>query len=282
MPARSTARSSPPQAAKTRAGRKPSGLLIGMVHVAALPGTPVARLSVQEIARRAADEARILADAGFDGVLVENMHDTPYVAGEPGPEITSAMTAACVAVKAAIGPMRMGVQILAAGNRAALAVAHASGADFIRCENFVFAQVADEGLMPTAEAGALLRYRRVIGAERVQIYADIDKKHASHALTADVPVAELAAAAEFFRADGLIVTGFKTGQAASDDDLAAARHGADLPLFVGSGVTAESAPHTLERCDGVIVGSWLKKSGKWDGPLDPARCRDFVKAARGR
>ena len=60
-------------------------------------------------------------------------------------------------------------------------------------------------------AGELLRYRRAIGAERVLVFADIKKKHAAHAITADVSIAETAHAAELFLADGLIVTGTATG-----------------------------------------------------------------------
>ena len=110
-------------------------------------------------------------------------------------------------------PLPLGVQVLAAANREALAVALACGAAFVRVEGFVFAHVADEGLME-ADAGALLRYRTAIGAEQIRVFADIKKKHSSHAITADVDVAETARAAEFALADGVIVTGAATGQPA--------------------------------------------------------------------
>lgn len=51
-----------------------------------------------------------------------------------------------------------------------------SGLDFIRAEGFVFSHVADEGII-NACAGDLLRYRKQIGAENIQIFADIKKKH---------------------------------------------------------------------------------------------------------
>ena len=98
------------------------------------------------------------------------------------------MTAVGLAVRQA-STLPLGVQILAAANREALAVAQACGAAFVRVENFAYAHVADEGLMPTAEAGPLLRYRRQIGADSIQIIADVKKKHSSHAITADVPLA---------------------------------------------------------------------------------------------
>lgn len=265
--------------------------LIGMVHVRALPGSPRSRWPVSAIAGQAAHEAKALAEAGFDAVMIENMHDVPYVSGPHGPEIAAAMTAVGLAVREALGggrrgrPIPIGVQVLSAGAREAVAVAHAIGATFVRVENFVFAHVADEGLMGEAQAGPLLRYRRAIGAESVALLCDIKKKHASHALTADLSIGEAAQAAEFFGADGLIVTGTATGRPTSAEDLAEVRAASRLPLLVGSGVTPDDVPGLLEHADGLIVGSWIKKGGRWSGDVDPHRARQMVRAAdraRGR
>lgn len=254
--------------------------LIGMVHVGALPGAPFAAESIGALAARARDEARILADAGFDAVMIENMHDRPYVHAAHGPEVTAAMTRCALAVREAFaGPL--GVQVLSGGEREALAVALAAGGAFIRVENFVFAHVADEGLLPTACAGALLRYRRAIGAEQIAIAADIKKKHASHAITADATIEDAAHAAQFFGADALIVTGRFTGDPADPDDLRRARAAAALPVLVGSGATPANAAALLAQADGVIVGSAIKTGGVWTGPVDPAACEAFVRAARG-
>lgn len=253
--------------------------LIGMVHIGALPGTPRSRRSIAELAAHAATEARLLKAAGFDAVLIENMHDAPYVLAPHSPEIVSAMTAAGVAVRAAIGDaFPLGVQILAGGEREALAVALACDAAFIRCENFVFSHVADEGLMTQAAAGPLLRYRRTIGAESVAVLCDLKKKHAAHAITMDLDIAECARSAEFFGADGLIVTGTSTGRAADPAELAAARGATELPVLIGSGVTASSARSLSLAARGLIVGSALKRGGHWSGPIDSARCRAIVKA----
>ncbi len=258
----------------------PERALIGMVHVGALPGTPRATASIESLARAAADEARILADAGFDAIIVENMHDAPYVHGDVlGPEIVAGMTRAAHAVTSAVS-VPVGVQILSGGNAHALAVCSATGAAFIRCENFVFSHVADEGLLDRAEAGPLLRYRRSIGADHVRVFCDIKKKHASHALTADVSLAEAAHAAEFFGADGLIVTGSATGNPTSPADAAEVRNATRLPVLVGSGVTPEDAPKLLEHADALIVGSYIKRDGHWANPVDPGRAAQLIRAAR--
>ena len=258
----------------------PERSLIAMVHAGALPGTPRGGSRVDDLAERAAAEARVLVDAGFDAIIVENMHDAPYVHGDRlGPEITAAMTRITRAVVEAVN-VPVGVQVLSGGNRHALAVAVATGAAFIRCENFVFAHVADEGLLAEAEAGPLLRYRKSIGAEHVRVFCDIKKKHASHALTADLTLADAAEAAAFFGADGVIITGAATGKPTSVEDLSVARAATGLPVLVGSGATPSGVGDLLAHADGVIVGSWVKEGGLWSNPVSPSRANEFVSAAR--
>ncbi len=255
--------------------------LIGMVHLGASPGTPFARSTPDEVVAQAVAEARTLADAGFDGIILENMHDAPYVHGdELGPEVVAVMARTLAVVRAAVS-VPIGVQILSGGNRAALACAHACGGSFIRCENFVFSHVADEGLLAKAEAGGLLRYRRAIGAEGVPVYCDIKKKHASHAITADLDLGEVAEAAAFFGADGLIVTGAATGRPTSVEDVRRVREACDLPVLVGSGVTPDNAAGLLEHADALIVGSWVKRGGSWKNPVDAARAGAMVRAVGG-
>jgi membrane complex biogenesis BtpA family protein len=252
--------------------------IIGMLHLDALPGTPAAARSLREIERQTLREARIYADAGLDGLMLENMHDTPYLRGKVGPEIVAAMTIVAAAVKAAT-KLPCGIQILAAANREAIAVAHAAQLDFIRAEGFAFAHVADEGIIESC-AAELLRYRRTIGAERVQVWADVKKKHSSHAITADVGVGETAHAVEFLRGDAVIVTGLVTGDAPTPEDIHAVKTATRLPVYLGSGVTAENVRLLSAAADGVIVGSEFKVGGHWAGGVDARRVARFVRAAR--
>jgi membrane complex biogenesis BtpA family protein len=251
--------------------------LIGMVHLQALPGSPGHRLSVAEITRLAVEEARLLQEGGMDGILIENMHDRPYLRGHTGPETVAAMTAACAAVRAATG-LPCGVQVLAAANREALAVAQAADLQFIRAEAFVFAHVADEGLLQSCAAD-LLRYRRSIGAGSIRILTDIKKKHSSHAITADVSLEETAHAAEYFLSDGLIVTGLRTGHEPAPEEVSAVSGAVALPVFTGSGVTLANVSAFLQAGYGVIVGSSLKVEGDWRNPVDPFRVLEFVREA---
>lgn len=256
--------------------------VVGMVHVPALPGTPHHRAAVGEIVASACREAEQLAEAGVDALLLENMHDRPYLRGAVGPEIVSVMTAAACAVRRSVS-LPCGVQVLAAANEEALAVALGAGLDFIRAEGFVFAHVADEGLIEGC-AGRLLRARKAWGAESVQIFTDIKKKHSSHAITADVSLVETAHAAEFFCSDGVIVTGTATGEPVDLGELAAVAEATDLPVLVGSGATLTNAAALFPHASALIVGSYFKTGDRWDGPLDSGKVREFtahVGALRG-
>lgn len=257
----------------------PHGPLVGMVHLRALPGAPSHALPPEEIVRIAVREARTLAEAGFDALIVENMHDRPYLAEAGVPETVATFAIAVAAVTAAVR-IPVGVQVLSGATGAALAIAHAAGGSFIRAEGFVFASVADEGLLAEACAGPLLRARRRLGADGVRILADLRKKHSSHAITADLDGAAWARAAEFFGADGVIVTGNETGTAVDQAELAAVRAATRLPVLVGSGAAADSAQALLEHADALIVGSALKRDGLWSNDLDPARVDAIVRAAR--
>lgn len=249
--------------------------LIGMIHVQALPGTPGSQYSVEEICDKAVRSAEQLRDAGFHGLMIENMHDRPYLKRQVGPEIVAAMAVVGKEIRRAAS-LPLGLQILGGANREALAAAMACDADFIRVESFVFSHVADEGLMQ-ADAGELLRYRRAIGAEQVRIFADIKKKHASHAITADVDLVETAHAAEFFLADGVIVTGTATGRPADPADVEAVTNAVPIPTLVGSGITPENLAN-FWSADAFIVGSVLKQQGIWSNPPDPSRVQAMIQA----
>ena len=251
--------------------------LLGMLHVPALPGSPRAQLGVDAIAEAMVDEARKYQAAGFQGLMIENMHDRPYLKSAAGPETVAAMTAIGREVRRAVA-LPLGVQVLAGANREALAVAQAAGGAFVRVEGFVFAHVADEGLIE-AGAGELLRYRRTIGAESIRVFADVKKKHSAHALTADVDLAETARAAEFFLADGVIVTGTSTGRPADPAEVREVRDAVRIPTLVGSGITAENLG-AYPSADAFIVGSSVKKDGLWSNGLEPARLEGLVRAFR--
>jgi len=248
--------------------------LMAMVHVRALPGTPRNSMGINKILEIAKNEASIYQKAGVGGIIVENMHDVPYIR-KVGPEIVAAMTLIGKAIKSAT-EIPCGIQILAAANKEALAVALCAGLDFIRAEAYAFAHVADEGIIEAC-AGELLRYRKTIGADNIAVFADIKKKHSSHAITSDMGIGQTAEAYEFFGADAVVVTGNITGDAPKTSDVIEAKKTCKIPVILGSGITAENLETFFDKADGFIVGSYFKKDGYWANEIDEKRLFLFMK-----
>lgn len=253
----------------------PPKAVVGMVHVHALPGTSKYRGNIGGVIDKAIEEAVIYRSAGVDGLMLENMHDLPYLNKTAGPEITAAMSVIGYEIKTKTG-LPCGMQILAGANKEALAASHSAGLDFIRAEGFVFSHVADEGLM-NSDAGELLRYRKQIDAENIMIFTDIKKKHSSHQLTADVTLVETAEAAEFFLSDGLIITGSKTGSAADPEEVISVKEKVKIPVLIGSGITIDNIEKYIFSADAYIVGSYFKKKGVWSNELDKTIIQNFMK-----
>ncbi len=250
-------------------------VLVGAIHLHAMPGTPKSRTSPDAIVKQAVAEAQILREAGFDGLILENMHDRPYLNGRVGPEVVATMAIACHEVRRVVD-FPVGIQILAGANEQALATAFCAGADFIRAEGFVFGHMADEGLIQAC-AGPLLRYRQQIGAGHVKILCDIKKKHSSHAMTSDLSLADTATAAHFFLADGLVVTGMETGSSTDPTDVRDAAAASELPVWIGSGLNPDNLADYPDA-HGLIVGSWMKAEGDWTQSVDPRRAALLVDA----
>jgi predicted TIM-barrel enzyme len=120
-----------------------------------------------------------------------------------------------------------------------------------------------------------LRYRKQLGAERVQIWADIKKKHSAHAVTADISLGATAETVEFMRGDAVIITGNITGDPPQLADVIEAKAHCRLPVLLGSGVDTENLA-AFYAADGFIIGSAFKTGGYWANPVDPARVAAIV------
>ncbi|HEX4765625.1 MAG TPA: BtpA/SgcQ family protein [Lichenihabitans sp.] len=254
--------------------------LIGVVHLMPLPGAPrYEDGGVEAIYARALSDARAYLDGGCDGVMVENHGDIPFAKpGAIGPEVAAHMAVAADRIRGALGKP-LGINVLANAPIPALAIASASGAGFIRVNQWANAYVANEGLLD-GEAAHAMRYRANLRAKGVRIFADADVKHGAHAITGDRPVEELVRDLVFFDADAIIATGQRTGHTADLDYVRRIKEASHLPTLVGSGVTTDNVAAILGIVDGVIVASSLKQDGVWWNPVDPARVRRFVAAAR--
>lgn len=265
-----------PNAIATLFGR--SKAVIGVIHLLPLPGSPGYNgQPMDAMTEFALAEAERYRAGGMDGLIVENHGDIPFAKPDRlGPETAACMAVITDAVRRAVG-LPVGVNVLANGALAALAVAKAAGARFVRVNQWANAYVANEGFIegPAAEA---TRYRAWLHAQPVHVFADVHVKHGAHAITADRSLGELARDVEFFDADVAIVTGQRTGDSASMDELRAIAAGTALPVVVGSGVTPANVGEILAVADGVIVASALKRDGVWWNPVDPDRLAAFAQA----
>lgn len=271
----------PPRRSKRRTRnpeKTPASLrLIGMVHLPPLPGSAASRLSMDAILTRAVGEAKLLAKAGFDAIIVENFGDAPFVADAVPPETVAAMSIVVDHVVRAC-KLPVGVNVLRNDALAALAVAATAGAAFIRVNVLSGTYATDQGLI-TGRASELSR-RRAALVPHLKIAADV---HVKHAVPLSQPDIALAAEETAHRAgaDVLIVSGAGTGKST---DLAAVRRVKqavpDVPLWIGSGVTPATVAEYLKLADGVIVGTCLKRGGRTTAELDARKVTEFMRQAR--
>ena len=256
----------------------PDKALIGMVHLPALPGAGRPFRDLSEVIDRAARESLVLKQAGFDMVMVENFGDAPFRTTTVEPHTVAAMILCVKAVVRECG-LPVGVNVLRNDPFAALAIASVGGARAIRVNVHMGVYATDQGFIEGRTADTLL-YRQRLGAD-IEIWADVHVKHARPLHQPDIALA----AEELIdrgQADTVIVSGSTTGRAADLEDLKRVKAAVGKSrVFVGSGVTAANVKPYLEHCDGVIVGSDLKRDGKASNTLCPDRVRTFVEAARG-
>lgn len=255
----------------------PRPALIGVLHLKALPGSPGHMLSMDEILERALGDARALEEAGFDAVVVENYGDAPFPADSLSPASVAAMAVVADRVRRECS-LRVGVNALRNDARAALGIASAVGASFVRVNVHTGVCATDQGFIE-GRADETLRYRRLLG-QRVAILADV---HVKHAVPISQPDIARAARETAYRgmADGLIVTGPATGEPVDIDELRRVREAVpDRRLFVGSGATAETVQALLSVADGIIVGTSIKPDRDPSQPVDVRLARALVRAAR--
>jgi len=250
--------------------------LIGMVHLDALLD---GRAPLADVEAKAVADARVLAEAGFDAIVIENFGDTPFYPDEVPAHTIAAMTRCVLAVRAAVGALPLCVNVLRNDARAALAIAAATASQAIRVNVHAGAYVTDQGLV-MGRAHETVRMRRTLGAD-VHIWADVRVKHAAPLAERDI-AEEALELCERAEADALVVSGAKTGGPTDPARLAVVRAAVHVPILVGSGATIATLDQLLPVCDGLIVGSALKHDGDVARPVDAARARAFVAALNGR
>lgn len=246
-------------------------LLIGVVHLGALPGSPRFGGSLESVLESARADAGALAEGGCDAVIVENFGDAPFYPARVPAETVASMALALRAVREAMRDLPLGVNVLRNDAASALGLCAATGASFLRVNVHTGAAVTDQGVVE-GRAAETLRLRQRLCPE-VAILADVHVKHASP-LGSETPAEAAAETLERGLADAVILTGSGTGRAPSGEVLGhVRRHLRQHPVLVGSGLTDANAERLLEAADGAIVGTWFKVDGRLEAPVDLERVR---------
>jgi len=251
--------------------------ILGMVHLAPLPGAPQYGGDLQRALDRALQDARILEEGGVNAVIVENFHDIPFFAETTEPETVAAMTLMAYEVAQAVS-IPVGINVLRNSWQAAMAIASTIRGSFIRLNVLTDVLLTDQGLI-TGPAPQLARYRRFLGAEGVKVFADIYCKHG-------VPLARrpLGVVARDMvhraMADAVIVSGEESSDPPRQEDITEVKQAVpDTPVIIGSGMTPAHA-RLLRYADGAIFGYGAKREGIMSNPVDPQLVREFMQVVK--
>ncbi|HEV2296632.1 MAG TPA: BtpA/SgcQ family protein [Tepidisphaeraceae bacterium] len=248
-------------------------VVVGMVHLLALPGSPRFGGDISAIRDAAVRDAEALAAGGVHGIMVENFGDVPFYPGRVPVAVVAHMTAIVAEIRRRV-ELPLGINVLRNDGQSALAVAHAAGASFIRINVLCGARVTDQGIVQGI-AHELLRERVHLGAADVKIFADVDVKHS--APLAPRPLAdEVTDTIARGLADAVIVSGAGTGKPTDPQHVRAVKAAAGhVPVLVGSGISG-STVQEFDAADGFIAGTSFKRDADVAAPVDVARVKEFL------
>ncbi len=246
--------------------------IIACVHLMPLPGSPRYSGKMTEVYDTALSEVQIYRRYPVDGLIVENFRDIPFYPNKLPAETIAAMAAVTREITR-VGEIPVGVNALRNDAQAALAIATATGADFIRVNVHMDTVVSDQGIIEGV-AHETLRLRSNLKSN-VLIFADVGVKHSAPLANRGL-AAETRDLTERGLADAIIVSGESTGSETQTGDVDIVRQNTSLPILIGSGVTPENLSKICDKTDGLIVGSTFKKDGKADNFVEERRVKVFT------
>ena len=254
-----------------------SATIWGMLHLPALPGSPNNILSLRDIAKFVLTDVATLYNNGITNIVLENLGDVPYYKYNTRSHITSFMTRIGLEIINKYSDISLGVNILRNDGYNSLAVAKTlePNGQFIRINVLTGAYVTDQGIIE-GEAADVLRYRREINAEGVEIWADVNVKHASPLVSRPIED-EIIENLERAGASKIILTGSMTGKKVDTNvlenvSLLISRE----KIVIGSGITPDNISEFKDLAKNLIVGSSLKKDNIISNPIDKDKVKKLV------
>ncbi len=259
----------------------PTRPIVGMVHLAALPGSVRYDQPLNVTIERAIREAGRWVDAGADAIMVENFFDAPFALESVPPITVACLTRCAAALRAAYPEITLGINCLRNDGPSAVAIAHAVGAQFVRINVYVGAAVTDQGIVQ-GQARAVQLLKSQLGAN-IRVWTDVFVKHASQLGGSDIRIEDHAKDAVYRGlSDGLIVSGTGTGFGVDTADLVRVRTAVPASLIaVGSGYTPATAEKLAAAgATAVIVGTGAKPGGDVTCEVDADLAKECVDAWR--
>lgn len=256
---------------------KNSPFIIGMIHLKPLPGSP--RFSgMDEVMGSAVRDLQALQEGGVDGLMVENLGDSPYYKDPSGNPVTISYMASVICRLKGEARVPLGVNLLRNGCTGAMALASAFGLSYIRVNVLTESYVTDQGIIEGCAAD-LLRLRAQLGSG-VLIFADVHVKHAYPLFPREIEPS-IADAVERGMADAIVISGERTGRPPDAQLLRRVRDAfPGLTIIVGSGLTPQNAD-MMKYADGAIVGTYFKEGGNIEAPVSVERVKELIRAVRG-
>ncbi len=218
---------------------------------------------LQEIKQQALSDFLSLQSGGVDAVIIENEFDgkkSPY--GEFLNPLQRKTMFNIVAFLNLYATVPLGFCVLLNDYETAFLLAKKFRGRFIRLDTFVdsIERISDRiKIIPVPEK--ILDFRKKIGAENVEIWADVHVKHAK--MLGSRSLEDSAMLALKNKASKIIITGDWTGKPPKGSDLS--RIEKIIPrefLVIGSGVDRKNISRYNKYASSVIIGSAFKKKGR--------------------
>ena len=249
-------------------------IVLGMIHLKPLPGTPHHEDGMlEETFEKAVKDAKALNQGGADGCLIQTV-DRVYPAGDESDYARVAAMAKIVhEVYKATGPeFQIGVHFMFNGLKPSIAVAKVCGGSYIRCTVLVGATRTAMGTV-VADPYDFMNYRSRIAAKNIKLIAEVDGMH--YRAIGDRPVTETAMMARVIGAHAVEVA-HKNEDINNSVIREIKNNIPQLPIILGGHTNHENVARRMAEADGAFVGTCIEEDGKWGGPIDIERVKEYV------
>ena len=251
--------------------KKQFPLALVMIQPPAMPGSYLNEgMTFEEISDYVMSEAKMIVEMGFDGFILQNMHDGP-AAQHARCETTAFMSVLAERLKSTYPDKVLGILVNWDGV-SSLAVAAATCADFVRVEHLYTGVSVDLTGFMFGQCAEILEFKKRIKTQ-IPVFADVQEVNANYLCPNPKPKAAKTVVKTAY-ADGIFMSGSN-----AEESLALIKETRkllpDTPIFLGGGATGDNVCELLKYYDGVSVATWIK-NGDMRNPIDPQRAKYFL------